>query len=136
MTRTSRRRWRDVALATEALILLIVGRILVLSVPLRRIVGWLGTDNGAMPAADPLLIADLHWAMTAAGSRLPTRIACYERGIAACWMLHRRRLAAHFHYGVGKAGGQLAAHVWITSGAHDVTGCEIADQFCELASFG
>jgi Transglutaminase-like superfamily len=132
MTRVRRRRLRDFALATEALILLCVCRFLVLAAPLRRIVGWLGAANGAPPAADQLLISDLDWALTAASSRLPTRIACYELGIAACWMLRRRGYAANFHYGVGKVDDHLAAHVWVTSGGHAVTGCENADQFSEM----
>jgi Transglutaminase-like superfamily len=135
MTRARRRRLRDFALATEALILLSIGRILVLSIPLRRIFGWLGAVDGAASLADQLLISDLEWALTAVGSRLPIRIGCYERGIAACWMLRRRGFAADFHYGVGKLDSGLAAHVWITSGDRGVTGCENADQFSEMPLF-
>lgn len=121
-------------LAGEALALLVLARAMVLVLPLRRI-GPIIARRRTMPDAPAETIAAINWALDAAGARLPVRTACYERGIAACWMLARRGYGALMHYGVGQVDKKIAAHVWVTSGPLDVVGAEVAPSFRELARF-
>jgi hypothetical protein len=121
-------------LAGEALLLLLLARAMVLALPLRRI-GPIMARRRARPDASREVVAAINWALDAAGARLPVRTACYERGIAACWMLARRGYGALMHYGVGQVDSKIAAHVWVTSGPLDVVGVEIAPKFKELARF-
>jgi hypothetical protein len=118
----------------EALIALVAARVLVLVLPLRRI-GPLVAQRKDRPGAAPGMVAAIAWALDAAGRRLPLRTACYERGIAACWMLARRGHDALLHYGVGQVDGQIAAHVWVTSAEHPVVGTEVAGDYTELARY-
>jgi hypothetical protein len=124
----TRRTPRDAALAAEALLLLIAARRMVRTAGLRGISARLEALPDARGAHDAAVCADIVWAVGAAARRMPLRLLCYERGIAACHMLSRRGLAATFHYGVGRDDGDLAAHVWVTSGPLPVIGCaEAAD---------
>ncbi len=123
-----------ILLAAEALSLLLLARAMVLALPLRRI-GPIMARRRERPNAPVEAIAAINWALDASGARLPVRAACYERGIAACWMLARRGYGSLMHYGVGQMDGKIAAHVWVTSGPLDVVGMEIAPKFKELARF-
>lgn len=73
--------------------------------------------------------------VSAWGRRLPWRAKCFEKGLAAAWMLRRRRLAANIHYGIAKDEADLDAHVWVTSGEVDVVGHEAKDAFTEVGRF-
>ena len=75
-------------------------------------------------------------AIVAAARRSPWRTACIEQGLAAWWMLLRRRKRAAMYYGARlDPGGELAAHVWVLSGAVDVIGCEELETYGVLARF-
>ena len=74
-------------------------------------------------------------AIVAWARRLPWRTLCFEQGLAATWMLRRRGYPATLYYGVAPIDGELAAHVWVRSGAIDVIGCENAGDYAILARF-
>jgi hypothetical protein len=74
--------------------------------------------------------------VTACARRVPWRAKCFEQGLAAQWMLGRRRIFSTLHYGVAQGEDRgLIAHVWLSSGSLDVVGCENKDDFSELARF-
>ena len=115
---------------------LTIARLLVVSLSLKRISALIsGKEQTSGRPLDATTHADLLWVLNAAGKRLPMRIACYERGIAAYWMLQRRGFHARLHYGVGIVDEKLAAHVWVTSHNNGITGHEIAEQFREMMTF-
>jgi hypothetical protein len=128
---------RDLALAAEAAFwLTLAGLALrVLSFPqvaaltarrLRR------PDRTAREA----LAARIGWAVDAAALRAPWRALCFERGLAAFFMLRARRQDPVLHYGARNEGARgPSAHVWVRLGDRDVVGCENAEQFALLAAF-
>lgn len=69
------------------------------------------------------------------GRRMPFRANCFERGLAAMWLLRRRGVATSLHYGMAKQDGQFVSHVWVTVGDRGVIGCENREEFYELARF-
>jgi hypothetical protein len=81
--------------------------------------------------------AEAVWAIESAGRRLPWRIVCIQKGIAAQRMLRRRGFDARLHYGIGRwAGeGELKAHVWVTLGGSAVIGGAEAATFAEVAAY-
>ncbi len=85
---------------------------------------------------EPASLARIGWAVEAAARRVPWRTVCFQKGLAAHWMLRRRRIASTLCYGVRQSADKgVEAHVWVVSGDHEVIGCEIADQFGEVARF-
>lgn len=81
-------------------------------------------------------VAHVRWAVGACARRVPWRAKCCEQGLAAQWMLGRRRIPSRLHYGLAKGEDQqLIAHVWLTSGELEVVGCENKGDFSELVSF-
>ena len=80
-------------------------------------------------------IAVIRRAIHAWSRRLPWRTMCFEEGVTAHWMLRRRGLASTLYYGAATIEGELKAHVWVKSGERDVVGCEVADEYAQLARF-
>jgi hypothetical protein len=78
--------------------------------------------------------ARIGWAVAAAAGRAPWRALCFERGLAAHFMLRRRGRPSTLYYGA-RAGEALDAHVWVRLGEADVVGGEEAAAFAILATF-
>jgi hypothetical protein len=120
------------ALACEALWRLLAARLIVRQSRLKDIAAAVERLPDRGGAHDAQTTADIVWAIGAVARRLPLRLLCYERGLAAVYMLSRRALSATFHYGVGRDEGDLAAHVWVTSGPIAVVGCAEAQAYREM----
>ena len=84
-------------------------------------------------AASENEIIEIRRVLAAASRRLPFRTLCYEQALAARSMLAHREISSRLNFGAGKAGGNLTAHVWLTSGDHIVVGEEEAALHVELA---
>ena len=80
------------------------------------------------------LVEDICWSVKAISSRVPWRAMCFERGLAAQWMLRRRGFDAKLVYGarLGEDEG-LDAHVWVTLRDNILIGGEQAAEFQRLA---
>jgi hypothetical protein len=124
-------------LLIEALLALGLASALIAILPF-RLVARLAAGGGARtypPASssEAQLIARVAraWAV-----RVPWRAVCFQQGLAALFMLRRRRLAATLFYGAAhSADAALVAHVWVRSVAVDVIGCETAGDYRLLAAF-
>ena len=103
--------------------------------PFRALAGRLSRGVGGVRPADAETAYWLRRAVLAWARRLPWRTLCFEQGLAAFTLLRRRGLAATLHYGAAPTGGELQAHVWVTSGPTDVIGCETKDNYGLLARF-
>ena len=103
--------------------------------PFRAIAERLDEPLADRPAADVETAYWIRRSVLAWGRRLPWRAKCFEQGLAAAWMLRRRGLAYSLHYGASSGHSDLAAHVWVTSGATPVVGCENRGAFSLLATF-
>ncbi len=124
------------ALLAEAGAIILAASLAVRLVPFRTLAEWLGRGASAATPADAETIYWLRRAVLAWARRLPWRALCFEQGLAAFALLRRRRLAATLHYGAATSDGELTAHVWVTSGAAEVVGCENKDNYGLLARFG
>jgi hypothetical protein len=76
-------------------------------------------------------------AIETAARRLPWRVVCIQKGIAAQRMLRRRGLDAVLHYGIGndRDRDRLDAHVWVSVDGAPVIGGEEARAFAPVAAF-
>ncbi|MEG3181218.1 lasso peptide biosynthesis B2 protein [Sphingomonas sp. LT1P40] len=101
----------------------------------RRVAAMAGGD-GTTRAGEQAELVRMGWAVEAAARRVPWRTVCFQKGLAVHWMLRRRRIASTLCYGVRQSADKgVEAHVWVVSGDREVIGCEIADQFGEVARF-
>jgi len=124
----------DLALAAEAAAWLVLAWLALELLPFRRVAALLRPEP--RPAGRPADLARLRWAIKAVSRRLPCRIVCFHRGIAAQRMLCGRGVAADLHYGVMRlADGSLGAHVWVTAEGEAVIGGEEAEACTLLTTF-
>ena len=133
--RRDRARPAPPALLMEAGIAIFKASLAIRLKPFRLIAEGLDNPGMSQPHADAESAYWIRRAVLAWGRRLPWRAKCFEQGLAAAWMLRSRGLAYSVHYGASKGDLSLAAHVWVTSGATPVVGCENRDAFSLLATF-
>jgi hypothetical protein len=125
-------------LAVEAVLALGAAAFVVAVFSFRRIAEAATRGSAGFAGSDPdraRQVARVRWAVGACARRVPWRAKCFEQGIAAQWMLRRRGVPSILHYGVARGKDELTAHVWLTSGALEVVGCENKGDFAELARF-
>jgi hypothetical protein len=141
---TARQIWRmgprNRRLLAEALLALVASSLAVRILPFRTIAQ---AATRGRSAAEPALeagyrqqIEDVRWSVEAMARRLPWRVVCFQKGLAAHFLLRRRGVPTLLHYGIdNRQEDGLRAHVWVTSSAGPVIGAEIADQFTCVATF-
>ncbi|MDQ3144898.1 MAG: lasso peptide biosynthesis B2 protein [Pseudomonadota bacterium] len=118
----------------EAGINIVAASLAVRFIPFRRLAARLSARSNPRPC--PAGQANLLGrALEAWSRRLPWRAKCFEKGLAAHWMLSRRDFASTLHYGAATIEGELKAHVWVTSGEIPITGCENRDDFALIARY-
>jgi hypothetical protein len=122
-------------LLAEAGAAILVASMALRLMPFRTLAERLGRGPGRARPVDAETAYWLRRAVLAWARRLPWRTLCFEQGLAAFTLLRRRGLAATMHYGAATIGGELKAHVWVTSGPADVIGCEIKEKYGLLARF-
>jgi hypothetical protein len=128
----------EVALALEALALLVLANLALRLLPFRWIArrlgqwGRTGCEEGPADAAFTTSIKAVRQAIIRARRRTPWPAACLAQAMAGRMMLGRRGIASTIHFGVSNADG-LAAHAWLVAGGEAVTGTEIADHFKPIA---
>ena len=123
------------ALLAEAGAAILVASLALRLVAFRTLAERLGRSVGRARPADAETAYWLRRAVLAWARRLPWRTLCFEQGLAAFTLLRRRGLAATMHYGAATIGGELKAHVWVTSGGTEVIGCETKENYGLLARF-
>lgn len=136
--RTAANSLRRGVLLAEAMTVLAVSAFAVAFAPFRRIAAFAcrrPTRAQGSEALQAQMVREVRWAVMVCAERAPWRTKCFEKGLAAQWMLRRRGVAAALHYGLAKQPDGLAAHVWVLAGETEVVGCEIRDQYAELARF-
>ena len=123
------------ALLAEAGAAILAASLAVRLVAFRTLAERLSRGGSASAVADAETAYWLRRALLAWAKRLPWRALCFEQGLAAFALLRRRGLAATMHYGAATIGGELKAHVWVTSGDTEVVGCENREDYGLLARF-
>lgn len=134
---SSRDRDRPVpfALLAEAGLAMLAASLAVRLVPFDRLARALERTVPSPAAADAATAYWIRRSVGAWGRRLPWRAKCFEQGLAASWMLRRRKLRYSLHYGAANRPGAVAAHVWVSSGDEPVVGHESQEEFAPLARF-
>ena len=128
--------WRDRALLVEAALVLTWSTLCIALLPFNRVVGQAARSTPSEQVAPAPLARRIAWAIGVCARRAPWRTVCFQQGLAAHWMLRRRRLRTSLHYGARREDlGGLAAHVWVRSGDLDVIGCENAADYSLLSTF-
>jgi hypothetical protein len=126
----------DQGMVCEAIILLALARMAVLTVPFRFIAAWAGRvpDTGA---ADPELLARVRTAVTTAARNVPWNAVCLPQAMAAKAMLARRGQGSAFHLGATLDDkSKLSAHAWLVVGDTIVVGAAGIRGMSPLARFG
>lgn len=131
---------RDLALFLEAAILLAASAAALRILPFNRVVKAASRNSARQRPIDDeahrATVARVKWAIEAAARRMPLRLVCFQKGLAAQRLLKRQGLPAVLHYGINpKEAEGLKAHVWVTSSSYPVVGHEVANQFACVASF-
>ena len=127
----------------EALLALAWAKVLVHTIPFRRLAPRLGLAQTESPAiitaAERALAVEVSWAVQAAARHIPLRFVCLPQAIAAKWMLRRRGLATTLYLGVAPDRAKpdaIAAHAWLRAGDKIVTGEIEAARHRAIATFG
>lgn len=126
----------DRLMVCEAILLLGLARLIVLSVPFRFMAPWLrrAPDKGV---GDPVLLRRIGRAVTVAARNVPWNAVCLPQALAAKAMLARRGLGASFRLGAGlDRQGKLVAHAWLVVGDTVVVGAGGISDITPLTRFG
>jgi hypothetical protein len=133
--RISKRSSRELFLLVEAGIMVSLAALMLSTRPFRDIAAD-ARRKAATGKATATSAAEIGWAVRAIADRAPFRAVCFQRGLAAHWMLRRRGLDSVMFFGAASLESKgLSAHVWVTSEGKGVVGAETADQFAVLARF-
>jgi hypothetical protein len=136
--RLARLSWADRLLLAEALLVLACASLAIRLLSFRRVVRGASRIHAARrdPAGESVTIRKTVWAVRAVSRRVPWRTVCFQCGLAVHFMLRRRGIESHLHYGVAKdSDAGLKAHVWVSAAGRDAIGGEEAAGFACLATY-
>ena len=122
----------------EAWILLHVARLVIFFVPFKKIVLLLGQLKKKVDVSQKMPVLDrVVLGINRASSLSFHRSRCYDRALAAKWMLQIRNIHAVIYFGVAKEQESgLSAHAWVSVGERIVVGGEDAEKFTPLIWYG
>jgi hypothetical protein len=126
----------DRLLVCEAIFLLAMARLVVLTTPLRFIAPWLSRAPETATCDEELLLS-VRKAVTMAARNVPWNAVCLPQAMVAKTMLARRGCGSSFHLGADfDAHGKLIAHAWLVAGGTVVVGASGIADVTPLARFG
>jgi Transglutaminase-like superfamily len=126
----------DRLMVCEAMLALVLARLIVVAVPFPRTAQWLARapETGS---SDPALLLRVRQAVTVAARNVPWNAVCLPQAMAAKAMLARRGCGSSFHLGVGfDAQGKFVAHAWLVAGGTIVVGAAGIAGVTPLARYG
>ncbi|MDB5694919.1 MAG: hypothetical protein JWN21_462 [Sphingomonas bacterium] len=122
-------RWRaavhNADVLAEAGAALILASLAIRWLPFARVLALAGWQ-GAPRRVDAALARRARWAVDRLADVVPWRAVCFQRGLALHWILRRRGMASLLHYGVGREGDGVSAHVWVSLDGAVLIGAEEA----------
>jgi len=126
----------DRMLVCEAIVMLALARLIVITVPFRMLAPWLSrAPDTNLPAA--VLLVRVRKAVTTAARNVPWNAVCLPQAMAAKAMLARRGCGSVFHLGAAfDPNGKLIAHAWLMVGDTVVVGAAGIPGMSPLARFG
>jgi hypothetical protein len=131
--------WQDRLLLFEGTLWLAVAGLAIAVLPF-RVIGRLAATPirrpDPLPAERRREAKRIRWAIAVAAPRVPWKAVCFQKGLAAQFMLRRRGVPSVLYYGAAMdSRGQLTAHVWVRDGDLDVIGGEMASRYALLTMF-
>jgi Transglutaminase-like superfamily len=120
----------------EAAVMLVLARLAVRFVSPVRIFAWAKQPPRGIQRFANDEAGWISWAIEHLGTQLQLNELCLPRALAAHAMLRRRGIASRLCLGVGREGGELAAHAWVEIGNDKIAGGQEAGGFTRLAEFG
>lgn len=132
-------RWQQLSsderrLLWRAVLLLTAASLAVRLLPFRRAILF-----GSIPVrSSPLIpLGTCIWAIAAAARRLPWRLHCIEKGLAAQNLLRWAGIEAMLHYGARHhpQTAAIEAHVWVSVDGRPILGGEEAAHFAAIAIY-
>ena len=127
--------WQDRLLLLETLFWLILASLAISILPFRQL-GRLASFRGPSQRRRWLDNCQIRWAVIACANRMPWRAVCFQKGLAAHFMLRTRGIPSVLYLGAALDEQRgLSAHVWVRADDVDVIGGEIASRYAVLATF-
>ncbi len=129
-------RGADRLLVCEAVAMLGLTRLIVLTIPFRYMVPWLSRAPEA-DSCDEELLLRVRKAVTMGARNVPWNAVCLPQAMAAKIMLARRGCCSALHLGATiDMSGKLIAHAWLVSRGEVVIGAAGIPGMSPLARFG
>ena len=126
----------DFFLFAEAWFFLAIARLMLITMPFKKVAPLLGKDAGTKQAhGDITLLKKIQTAILRGSHYSFWRTKCFEQAIAAKIMLHRRHRATIIYFGVSNSTGSIKAHAWLNSDGYTVTGGKGSDSFTVITTF-
>lgn len=120
---------------------LLIGKILGRILPFRKIANLLG-NQGITHCQEPTLTQQIKLKKILRVFRkitrhIPIHFSCLEQAFAFVQIIKKYKLPYLLYFGVNKDDNQqIIAHAWLKSGSINLTGCENADDFKLITTFG
>ncbi len=120
----------------EAVLMLAVARLLILTLPFRVLAHWLARAPDKDACSDALPVR-VRRAVTIAARNVPWNAVCLPQAMAAKAMLARRGRGSAVHLGARlDPEGRVIAHAWLVTGDTIVVGAAGSRNVAPLARFG
>lgn len=126
-------------LLVEATLYLLMARMALVFLPfkvLARFMNRLSRQPELHGEARKSHIKAVRWSILRASHRLPLKLVCFPRAIAAQAMLRRRRVGTTLYYGATTQPDKgLISHVWVQDGQAGVIGLRAANGYKIIARY-
>jgi hypothetical protein len=134
---------KEILLFSEAWLSLGFARLILIFLPFKKVVGFLGKKGKSRKEStttDTLNLKTqetIKLAISRACHRSFWRTMCFEQALAAKFMLKRRKIKSTIHFGVAKSAvnNQMTAHAWLESDGFILTGAKGHNNFSVINSF-
>jgi hypothetical protein len=130
----------DKLLLFETFFLTAFVRLLIISVPFRKLKVFLGAymkeDSMYLDESNYRTITRISWAVSTVSKYTPWESKCFVQAITAQWMLKRRKILSTLYLGIHQCKDEnIKAHAWLKSGGIFVTGGNNSNMFNAVAKF-
>jgi hypothetical protein len=126
----------DLALAVEAVCMLIFFRVALNFLPVQTLIAWMSKEQAAMSPEDAgQTLRRIEWSIDTVLRHVPLTFVCFPQCLAAYFMLRRRDIASKLFYGVTRDADQLKAHTWVKVGDRTIVGGDVESRFTVLTTF-
>jgi hypothetical protein len=131
--------WQERGILMETFLLLGFGRFLVIMLPFKKVAPHLGVINGSQPGnlseAELVTAQQINRWVRFTSHHTPFTSNCFNKALAAHFMLRRRGISSTLYLGVAKNKEKMEAHAWLLSGDQIVTGGAEHERFTEVSHF-